>query len=58
MQRSFADSWRNPYLLRLQYFLIVAAGLVLGGLFYQMKVADAVLFLSFADAVFVQNSLI
>ncbi len=38
MLRSFADSWRNPYLLRLQYFLIIAAGLVLGGLFYQMRV--------------------
>ncbi len=36
MQRSLADSWRNPYLLRLQYFLILAAALVLGGMFFQM----------------------
>ena len=36
MKRSLADSWRNPYLLRLQYVLIISAALVLGGMFYQM----------------------
>lgn len=36
-KRSLTDAWRNPYLLRLQYVLILAAALVLGGLFWQMN---------------------
>lgn len=38
--RSLTDAWRNPYLLRLQYVLIVGAALVLGGLFFQMTLTE------------------
>jgi ATP-binding cassette subfamily G (WHITE) protein 2 len=40
-QRSLVDAWRNPYLLRLQYILIISAALVLGGLFFQMTLNSA-----------------
>jgi ATP-binding cassette subfamily G (WHITE) protein 2 len=36
MKRNMQDSWRNPYLLRLQYILILGAALVLGGMFFQL----------------------